>query len=233
MAQTSHWRAAARALVAVLLLTLAENGRAEDVWSMAAQQFHDRRLSAGETQQALVAAGLTPDPLATDPGTVGYVLHLAGAGSASLVVYDATRQRYQQVCWLVGALASASDIDTFNPLLRDIARTIRARGLPPRIAAYTAASNAMSAEQYGDAPPAAAHPRRAGPSGRNETSAAARPSSSSANDGWYVLAARTTMLVVVLGAALVMLRIACAHREQMAMLRAAAISAHSAQRRTS
>jgi hypothetical protein len=48
-----------------------------------------------------------------------------------------------------------------------------------------------------------------------------------------VLAARTTMLVVVLGAALVMLRIACAHREQMAMLRAAAISAHSAQRRTS
>src|ERR1041385_876917 len=106
-AQTTRARAVAAVFVLVLVPMRAA-GIEELPWSMPAREFHTRTRDAGETQQPLTAADLPSDPLAPDAGTVGYVLHHAGAASATLVLYNRATQAYQHVCWLVGPLASAS-----------------------------------------------------------------------------------------------------------------------------
>ncbi|MGZ5443523.1 MAG: hypothetical protein ACXW5U_14050 [Thermoanaerobaculia bacterium] len=137
-AGTFAWaqRTVALAVTAIALLC-AVSVFADEPWSLDARSFHGEGFGAGVTTQSLMGGGLAPDPLAPDTGTVAYIIHTRGRASASLVVYDPATARYRHVATLLGPFENANDIESFDPLLRSVLRTVRERGFPARVADYT------------------------------------------------------------------------------------------------
>lgn len=91
---------------------------ADELWARDARSIHEEGFPTGVTTQALMGDGLPADPLAPDAGTVAYIVHRAGEGSASVIVNDPSTARYRNVVTLVGPFENASDIESFDPLLR-------------------------------------------------------------------------------------------------------------------
>lgn len=221
-AQRTVGRAAA--LVALALLCVA-SGFAAEPWSRDARSFHAEGFGEGITTQSLAGGGLTPDPLAPDAGTVAYIIHTKGQPWAAVVVYDPATRRYRQVCGLVGPFETASDLHTFDPLLRSVLAVVHERGFPARVIDYTPESRTMDLAQYEEAAaPRAVTQRTATPQPTAEIPAALPPSARQP-----LTAQQTLVLLAVGGAGLVLLALSVAlllhlffrHREQMAVVRTA------------
>jgi hypothetical protein len=225
---TRAQRTVARAAVALLAVTLlcTPAALADELWARDARSIHEEGFPAGVTTQALLGGGLAPDPLAPDAGTVAYIVHRAGAASASVIVYDPSTVQYRHVVTLVGPFENASDIESFDPLLRSTLRTVRERGFPARLADYTADLRTMDLAQY-DLPsalraPIAVTPAASLPPAAIGTTPAAVPR--------QPLTAQQTLTLLAVGGAALILTVLCLalvlflffrHREQMAVVRTA------------
>lgn len=215
-------RTVARATI-MLALLCAASAFADEPWSRDARAFHTEGFGEGVTTQSLASDGLTPDPLAPDAGTVAYIVHTKGQAWAALVVYDPRTRRYRHVCGLVGPFESASDIQTFDPLLRSVLGTVHERGFPARVVDYTPAVRTMDLAQYEGAapPPAVAHrPAMPQPVATIPAAPPARPP----------LTAQQALTLFAVGGAAIILTFLCLalvlflffrHREQMAVVRTA------------
>lgn len=224
LAQRTVARAAAAMLAVTLLCTPA--ALADELWARDARSIHEEGFPAGFTTQALMGGGLAPDPLAPDAGTVAYIVHRAGTASASVIVYDSSTARYRHVVTLVGPFENASDIESFDPLLRSILRTVRERGFPARLADYTPDLRTMDLAQYDL--PSAVRARIA------VTPAASLPPASIGTAPTAVprqpLTPQQTLTLLAVGGAALILTVLCLalilflffrHREQMAVVRTA------------
>ena len=199
---------------------------ADELWARDARSIHAEGFPAGVTTQALMGGGLAPDPLAPDAGTVAYIVHRAGAASASVIVYDPSTAQYRHVVTLVAPFENASDIESFDPLLRSILRTVRERGFPARLADYTPDLRTMDLAQY-DLPsvvraPIAGTPAASLPPPSIGTTPAPVPR--------QPLTPQQTLTLLAVGGAALILTVLCLalvlflffrHREQMAVVRTA------------
>lgn len=210
-------------IVLALALLCAATAFAEEPWSMDARAFHTDGFADGVTTQSLAGGGLTPDPLAPDAGTVAYIIHTKGRSWAAVVIYDPATRRYRHVCGLVGPFENASDIQTFDPLLRSVLATVRERGFPARLFDYTPDVKTMDLARYDDAvsPPTAMGQPTPQPIA---TMAAASPSPEpqrTAQQTLMLLAAGGTGLVLLALSGALLLHLFFRHREQMAVVRSA------------
>lgn len=227
-AARSPWAQRTVALAAAVLglaLFCAASALAEEPWSRDARTFHADGFAEGVTTQSLAGGGLTPDPLAPDAGTVAYVIHTKGQAWAAVVVYDPTTRRYRQVCGLVGPFESASDIRTFDPLLRSVLSAVHERGFPARVIDYTPDVRTIDLAQYGDdAPPPAMTRRTPMPQPSTTISATLPPPSRqplTAQETLIFLGVAATTAVLLLGGIALILNLSFRHREQMAVVRTA------------
>lgn len=222
-AQRTVARAAAVLALAILCTPVV---LADELWARDARSIHEEGFPAGFTKQALMGGGLAPDPLAPDAGTVAYIVHRAGEASASVIVYDPSTARYRHVVTLVGPFENASDIESFDPLLRSTLRTVRERGFPARLADYTPDLRTIDLAQY-DLPsafraPIAVTPAASLPPASISTTPAAVPR--------QPLTPQQTLTLFAVGGAALILAFLCLalvlflffrHREQMAVVRTA------------
>lgn len=222
-------RTVAVAAIVVALALLAVPAVAAEPWSMEARAFH-AGFAAGVTTQPLAGGSLTPDPLAPDAGTVAYVVHTKGEAWAAVVVYDPATARYRQVCGLAAPFEDASDIQTFDPLLRSVLATVHERGFPPRVIDYTPDVRTMDLAQYeGAARPLAVTHRTEMP-----RPIATIPASSPAAERQPLTAQQTLLILAVVIGGIVLVALSGAlllhllfrHREQMAVVQTATRPVH-------
>lgn len=215
-------RTVAFAATAIALLC-ATSAFAAEPWSRDARAFHAEGFAEGVTTQSLAGGGLTPDPLAPDPGTVAYIIHTKGQAWAAVVVYDPTTRRYRQVCGLVGPFEAASDLHTFDPLLRSVLAAVHERGFPARVIDYAPDRRTVDLAQFEEtAPPQAVTQRTAAPQSIVDIPAALPAPAP--------LTAQQTLTLLSVGGAALILTVLCLalilflffrHREQMAVVRTA------------